>query len=138
MTENDVRVVRTSFAKVTPIAQVAATLFYERLFEIAPETRVLFKGDMEEQGRKLMMMLTMVVGSLDRLDELVPAAQGLARRHVRYGVQPAHYEPVGRALIDTLAQGLGDDFDVETRSAWSTAYATLSSVMIAAAYPESA
>ena len=138
MTENDVRLVQASFAKVVPIAPVAAGLFYDRLFEIAPQVRPLFKGDIEEQGRKLMRMLTTVVNSLDRLDELVPAAQSLARRHVGYGVKPAHYEPVGDALIDTLSKGLGDDFDSETRASWLVAYATLSSVMIAAAYPEAA
>jgi nitric oxide dioxygenase len=91
---------------------------------------------MEEQGRKLMAMLGTVVGALDRLDQLVPAAQSLAKRHVAYGVQPAHYAPVGEALIDTLAKGLGDEFDIETRASWLTAYGTLSSVMIASAYPE--
>ena len=138
MTETDIRLIRASFAKVVPIAPTAAQLFYARLFEIAPETKPLFRGDMAEQGRKLMAMLGTVVASLDRLDELVPAAQGLARRHVRYGVQPAHYAPVGQALIDTLARGLGEDFDPDTRAAWLVAYGTLSGVMIAAAYPEAA
>ena len=138
MNEHDIRLVRTSFAKVVPIAPTAARLFYARLFEIAPGTQGLFRGDMEEQGRKLMAMLGTLVAALDRLDELVPAAQGLARRHVAYGVTPAHYAPVGQALIDTLARGLGEDFDAETRAAWLAAYGTLSSVMIGAAYPEAA
>jgi hemoglobin-like flavoprotein len=138
MTEIEIRLVRTSFAKVVPIAGVAASLFYARLFEIAPRTRDLFKGDMEEQGRKLMAMLSAVVASLDRLDDLVPVAQSLARRHVGYGVLPAHYAPVGEALVDTLAKGLGEDFDADTRGAWLAAYAALSSVMIPAAYPEAA
>jgi hemoglobin-like flavoprotein len=138
MTETDIRLIRASFAKVVPIAPTAAELFYARLFEIAPETKPLFRGDMAEQGRKLMAMLGTVVASLDRLDALVPAAQGLARRHVQYGVEPAHYAPVGEALIDTLARGLGEDFDPDTRASWLVAYGTLSAVMIAAAYPEAA
>jgi hemoglobin-like flavoprotein len=138
MTETDIRLIRASFAKIVPIAPTAAQLFYARLFEIAPETKPLFRGDMAEQGAKLMAMLGTVVASLDRLDQLVPAAQGLARRHVQYGVQPAHYAPVGEALIDTLARGLGEDFDPDTRASWLVAYGTLSSVMIAAAYPEAA
>ncbi len=136
MTDDDVRLVRTSFAKVRPIEAVAASLFYQRLFELAPDVRRLFRGDLDEQGRKLMAMLATVVASLDRPDVLVPAAQALARRHVGYGVERAHYAPVGQALIDTLATGLGDDFDPATRASWITAYGTLSSVMIGAAYPD--
>ena len=138
MTESDIRLVRASFAKVVPIAPAAAALFYARLFELAPATRPLFRGDLQEQGTKLMAMLATVVASLDRLDDLVPVAQQLARRHLGYGAQPAHYRVVGEALVDTLAKGLGDDFDAETRAAWLAAYDALSSVMIAAAYPVAA
>ena len=39
-----------SFAKVVPISDQAARLFYGRLFEIAPEVKPMFPGDMTEQG----------------------------------------------------------------------------------------
>lgn len=133
MTPRQIELVQSSFAQVLPIAEPAAALFYARLFELAPDVRALFKGDMVEQGRKLMAMLRTVVSSLDKLDVLLPAAQGLAVRHVGYGAQPAHYAVVGAALMDTLDRGLGDVFTPETRSAWETAYGTLSTVMMDAA-----
>lgn len=133
MTPHQIELVQSSFAKVVPIADQAAAIFYARLFELAPEVRALFKGDMVEQGRKLMTMLGGVTRLLTRLDELVPIAQRLAERHVAYGAQAAHYTVVGEALIDTLDKGLGAEFTPEVRQAWETAYATLSSVMITAA-----
>lgn len=133
MTPRQIEQVQSSFAKVLPIAEQAAAIFYARLFELAPEVRALFKGDMTEQGRKLMGMLRTVVTTLDKPEVLVPVAQRLAERHVGYGAQPAHYAVVGAALIDTLAAGLGDDFTPETRTAWEAAYGTLSGVMIDAA-----
>jgi hemoglobin-like flavoprotein len=133
MTPNQIQLVQSSFAKVLPISEQAAAIFYARLFELAPDVRSLFKGDMAEQGRKLMAMLRTVVGTLDRLDVLVPVAQRLAERHVGYGVEAAHYAVVGAALIDTLATGLGEAFTPDTRAAWETAYGTLSAVMIQAA-----
>jgi len=133
MTPHQIELVQTSFAKVLPISEQAAEIFYARLFELAPGVRALFKGDMVEQGRKLMAMLRSVVGTLNKLDVLVPVAQKLAERHVGYGAQPAHYAVVGQALIDTLDKGLGAEFTPETRAAWETAYGTLSAVMIAAA-----
>ena len=96
MTPHQIELVQTSFAKVLPISEQAADIFYARLFELAPGVRALFKGDMVEQGRKLMAMLRSVVGTLNKLDVLVPVAQRLAERHVAYGAQPAHYAVVGQ------------------------------------------
>ena len=133
MTPAQIALVRSSFDKVLPMSEQAAAIFYARLFELAPQVRALFKGDMKDQGRKLMAMLRTVVSVLDKPDVLVPAAERLAERHVGYGAQPAHYAVVGQALLDTLQTGLGAAFTTETREAWTTAYGTLSSVMIAAA-----
>lgn len=138
MTPSQIDLVQSSFGKVAPIAEPAAALFYERLFETAPEVRPLFKGDMTEQGRKLMATLAVVVGGLKDLDAILPAAQALAVKHVAYGVRAEHYTPVGEALIWTLEQGLGEAFDAPTREAWLAAYSTLSGVMIAQAYGEAA
>jgi hemoglobin-like flavoprotein len=134
MTPEQVRLVQESFAKVAPISDQAATLFYSRLFEIAPETKPLFHGEMDEQGRKLMATLGVVVAGLSKLDSILPAASALAKRHVGYGVKPSHYTPVGAALLWTLEQGLGADWTPPLAEAWTAAYVTLSQFMIGEAY----
>ena len=136
MTPVQVAQIQASFAKVTPIADEAAALFYGRLFETAPDTRALFKGDMRVQGQKLMAAITAVVDSLGEIEAIVPTVRELAKRHVAYGVKPEHYGAVGAALLWTLEQGLADGFTTELRAAWTAAYGTLSEVMIAAAYSE--
>lgn len=138
MNSEQIDLVQTSFAKVAPIAPTAAGLFYGRLFETAPEVRPLFKGDMDEQGRKLMATLSAVVNGLREFAEIAPIAQKLAIRHVAFGVKAEHYAPVGAALIWTLEKGLGEDFTPAVKDAWSQAYAALSGVMMAAAYPSAA
>ena len=138
MHDVQIGLVQDSFAKVVPIRDAAAAIFYDRLFEIAPEVRPLFAGDISDQGSKLMATLGGVVNGLRDLDKIVPVAQSLAIRHVGYGVTPDHYALVGQALLYTLAKGLGDGFDAETRDAWVAAYGTLSAVMIEAAYGETA
>ena len=134
MENQQVILVKQSFEKVRPIADTAGALFYQRLFEIAPHVRPLFKGDMETQGRVLMSTLGMVVAGLDRPETILPAAQQLAVRHVDYGVTAEHYIPVGEALLWTLEQGLGADFTPEVKDAWVAAYDLLASVMKQAAY----
>ena len=75
MTPEQKSLVRESFAKVAPIAPAVAEMFYNRLFELDPSLRSLFKIDMKEQGRKLIAMIVTAVSNLDRLDEIIPAVQ---------------------------------------------------------------
>lgn len=133
LSPHQIALVQDSFTAVIPITDHAASIFYTRLFRIAPDTRPLFKGDMQEQGRKLFLTLATVVDALDRLDTIVPIARELAVRHVAYGAQPHHYRHVGTALLDTLRSELGTQFDAETESAWAAAYAILSGAMLDAA-----
>ena len=133
MTPDSQRLVRESFAKVAPIAPAAAAMFYDRLFVLDPSLRPLFKGDMDEQGRKLMTMIGTAVANLHRLDAIVPAVQDLGRRHAGYGVRPSHYDTVASALLWTLEQGLGDDFTPATRQAWIECYTVLAGTMQEAA-----
>jgi hemoglobin-like flavoprotein len=138
MTLEQIKAIQQSFAKVAPISEQAAALFYGRLFEVDPAIRPLFHGDMKEQGRKLMATLAVVVNNLDDLGAVLPAASALAKRHVAYGVKPAHYTPVGEALLWTLQQGLGAAWTPELAAAWAAAYGVLSEYMIAEAYGRSA
>jgi hemoglobin-like flavoprotein len=138
MTPDQVKAIQDSFGKVAPISDQAAALFYGRLFEIAPEVKPLFRGDMAEQGRKLMATLAVVVNGLGNLASILPAASALAKRHVDYGVKESHYEPVGSALLWTLERGLGDQWTPDLKAAWSSAYALLSQYMIDEAYGRSA
>ena len=129
MTPTQIKLVQDSFEQVVPIAEQAAAMFYERLFDIDPELRSLFKTDLSDQGRKLMAMIRAAVNGLNNLDEIVPAVQALGRRHVEYGVVPADYDSVGEALLWTLEQGLGAAFTPEVKEAWTQTYELLAGAM---------
>ena len=133
MTEEQVKLVKDSWDEVKPISAQAAELFYGRLFEVAPEVKPLFKGDMKEQGQKLMATIGFCVASLESLDAIVPAVQKLGRDHAGYGVKDEHYVVVGESLLWTLGQGLGDKFTPEVKEAWTVTYTTLADTMKAAA-----
>lgn len=132
MKTDTISLVQSSWAKVLPIAPQAAALFYQNLFTADPSLQALFKGNMEEQGKKLMQMIGAAVGKLHDLDTLVPILQNLGQRHAGYGVQDSHYQTVGGALLKTLEQGLGDGFTADVKSAWTEVYTIISSTMIAA------
>ncbi|XWK88779.1 MAG: adenylate/guanylate cyclase domain-containing protein [Phormidium sp.] len=129
-----VELVQSSFAKVKPIADKAAELFYQRLFELEPSFRPLFKqGEMKNQEGKLMNTLGLAVEGLRQPDKIIPVVQKLGRRHVDYGVKAEYYDVVGEALLWTLAQGLGEEFTMPVRKAWEEAYLFLSEIMKEAA-----
>ena len=128
-TITQIELVQRTFAIVAPIADDVAALFYRRLFEIDPSLESMFKGDMADQRRKLMVMLTAAVKGLPRLDRLIPVLEDLGRRHAEYGVVDGQYETVGEALLWTLREGLGEAFSAEVEQAWSSAYAVLAATM---------
>ena len=129
MTPDQVRLVQVSFRSVVPIAAKAADLFYDRLFEVAPEVRQLFPADLSGQKIKLIGILATVVNNLHQLHAILPAVRELGMRHRDYGVKQDHYEPVGASLLWALNQGLGVAFTPEVKAAWTDAYSTLARAM---------
>lgn len=134
MTPTQIRLVQESFAKVAPISETAAAIFYDRLFEVAPSVKAMFPADMTEQRKKLMGMLAAVVNGLGNLESILPASSALAKSHVSYGAKPEHYPVVGGALLYTLEEGLGQAWTPELADAWTAAFGTLSGYMISEAY----
>lgn len=129
----DIKLVQDSWEKVKPISATAAELFYTKLFELDPEARALFGGNMEVQGEKLMNMITVAVDHLNDLGSIVEAIQASGRRHVDYGVKDSQYDTVGAAFLDTLEKGLGEEFTPEVKQAWTNVYGVLAKTMIDAA-----
>lgn len=134
MSPDQKAIVAETWRQVVPIADTAAVLFYDRLFELDPQLRVLFDGvDLGEQRKKLIKALGLVVGALDKIESLVPALQAMGGRHATYGVKNAHYETVGAALLWTLERGLGTAWTAEMKDAWTAAYGLVAEVMMAGA-----
>jgi hemoglobin-like flavoprotein len=125
--------VTASFQKILPNAEAVADLFYSRLFLLNPSLLPMFKGDLRQQGAKLMQVLHVAVKSLDRLDQILPVVRALGERHAGYGVKDEHYDTVRSALLWTLQQELGDEFSPSVAAAWADVYDRLAGVMKAAA-----
>jgi len=133
MDATTISLVQDSWAKVVPIADDAMVIFYDKLMERNPSLKAIFPQDEEKmagQRNKLRDMLVVAVQGLNDLNTLVPALQGLGRRHVDYGVEPRHYDDVGAALLGTLEAGLGDAFTPEVKGAWTEVYGVMAKTMI--------
>lgn len=111
----------------------AADLFYDKLFELAPEVRRLFKDDLADQKRKLLDMLASLLLQATDPEGFKRGLRELGLRHRAYGAKPAHYGPVGQALLHALRISLGQRFSVEVEAAWTTLYLDVAALMVAEA-----
>ncbi len=129
MTPQQIDLVQKTFEQIRPAADAVAATFYQKLFALDPSLRAMFRGDMAEQGSKLMQMLSVAVGSLRRLEQLLPAVEALGRRHADYGVRDEHYATVAAALLWTLELGLAAGFTPDVKHAWVAMYQTVMGAM---------
>ncbi len=129
MTPQDIRLVQRSWKALQPLAGAVAAVFYERLFELDPPLRALFRGDMDGQRRKLVAMITAAVSTLGDMDTLGPELRELGRRHAGYGVSERDYETAGAALLWSLERGLAADFTPPVQRAWAAVFSTLARMM---------
>jgi hemoglobin-like flavoprotein len=129
LTEYQVKLIQDTWEMLAPVKEQTAALFYKKLFLVDPKIKPLFKADMTSQGEKLITAINLVVNSLNNLEQVVPALKELGERHASYGVQPAHYDTVGGALLWTFEQSLGDAFTAEAKEAWTVAYGLIASTM---------
>lgn len=137
MTRQQAQLVQQTFNQMATLpAELIGSLFYHRLFAIAPDVRPLFnRTTIPEQSRKLLAILTYIVHRIDQPERLVRELEQLAHRHAQYGVQDRQYDQVGDALLWTLEQGLGEAWTEDVEMAWITCYTFLSEIMLAASSP---
>ncbi len=129
MTPEQVHHIRKSFAQLARHEELAALVFYRRLFEIDPSLRPMFKGDIREQSKKLIEMLAALIAMLEKPAGLDIELRAMGVRHAEYGVKDAHYTTVGGALLDMLAEALDKDFTPEVRAAWTVLYGAVEATM---------
>lgn len=119
MTQDEIQSIRKSFRLLDGKTELVAMLFYKRLFQIDPSLRKLFRGDITEQGKKLMSAMGVLNASLGRFPTLRPTLRHMGKRNVDYGVRPQHYHTVATALLQTLEEFAGPHFGQELRQAWT-------------------
>jgi hemoglobin-like flavoprotein len=135
MTEDQARIVQSTWRAVLPVGDTFAELFYGRLFALDAGLRPLFKDDLVEQGRNLTAMLSVAAANIGRTERISMALRNLGKRHVAYGVRPEHFGTVEDALLFALEHALIDVFTPDVKAAWQAAFRKLSSLMLEAFTP---
>jgi hemoglobin-like flavoprotein len=129
VTVDQTYLLRKTFDLIEQNAQVAALVFYRRLFEMAPAIRPMFTTNIEEQAKKLMEMLAMVLSLMERPGSLEKELEESGLRHATYGVRDEHYPIVGAAMLHMLATVLGEQWTPPVAAAWTEFYGYISQCM---------
>ena len=130
MTDLKILTIKNSWSYIIFNPEEVSLLFYTKLFELDPSLQLLFKGKTEEQGKKLMSILTMFIAKLQKLPDIETQIKALGQRHIKYGVQVEHYHVAGKALLWTLEKVLGSRWNQEVSDAWEEVYSMIISTML--------
>src|SRR5690349_15095801 len=121
--------IRNSWELMRPMAIHVADLFYDRLFELDPSLEVLFPEDLTAQRPRFMNAVGAAVAGLDDMDALRPTLLDIGRQNLSQGIQPGHYDTLGKALLWTFEQSLAEEFTPPMREAWAALHADMSRAM---------
>jgi len=111
-----------SFSRATASPDRFASRFYDHAFTTAPALRALFPADMSALRMKVVSTLHTVVRNARSPELVVPLLEDLGERHHRYGVEHAHFEVMGQALLAALAELDRDAWTPELEALWIRAY----------------
>ncbi len=141
MTPAQTRLLAESFKKIENRLPDLGAVVYAKLFEISPESRPLFKGNMQEQNAKLAKVLAEFIRVQTRSQHFLPVTKSggeavipgvgqLGSRHEeKYGVKAQHYQYMRQALLYAIAQMLGKDFSQEIGAVWGETFDMLAHAM---------
>jgi len=127
----DVQTLESSFDLLAPQAEVLVAKFYEELFLQHPSVIPMFKNTTpEEQQKKLLAALKLVINNVRKPDVLGEVLKGLGEKHQSYGAVPEHYNAVAATLIGVMRDMAGDGWTDQIQSAWEHALNSIAEVML--------
>ena len=109
------------------------THFYKRLFAGNPEFKNMFNQGNQQNGHQPLALAMAVLSYAEHIDDpsvLGSALNRIGHKHTSLDIRPEHYAIIGRHLLASISEVLGDAATPELLDAWGAAYAQLASLMI--------
>ncbi len=127
----NVALLRESFDLVLEREPNLTHRFYDNLFSRHPQAKPLFhRSPRATQEKMLADALVSVIDHLEDAPWLVEKLGAIGIKHVEYGVTPERYPWVGDALLATLADVAGPDWNDELAREWAAAYGAITAMML--------
>lgn len=129
MTPSQVDLVQQSFKTLGAQTAEASRIFYEELFRLAPDLRMIFPDDLGRQKEKFTQAMGVIVKNLTQISLVSDDIVAIGRRHMAYDIEDEHFEVFGEALLRMLDRIFGQDMTGDMRDAWAAAYEMIMRVM---------
>ncbi|MFQ5490834.1 MAG: globin domain-containing protein [Phycisphaerae bacterium] len=119
-----------SFNALAPKAPELADRFYALLFSRNPGVRPMFPESMNQQKKKLLASLMLVVQNLRTPEKLTEPLKEMGARHVGYGTEPEHYPIVRDTLVEVMGEMAGDLWNAQLEADWKGALDLVAGIML--------
>ena len=109
--------------------------FYARMFQHNPELKHIFNQGHQAGGEQQQALAGAVAAYAEHIDDpsvLAPVVTRIVHKHVSLGIRPEHYAIVGKHLLASIREVLGEAATDELVDAWAAAYGQLADMLIAA------
>jgi nitric oxide dioxygenase len=106
--------------------------FYNRMFTHHPELKNMFNMGNQQSGRQQTALAMAVLAYAEHIADptvLLPVVDRIGQKHISLDIRPEHYIIVGRHLIASIQEVLGDAAIPEIVDAWTAAYNQLAKLM---------
>ncbi len=130
LNETDIASIEMTWELINEDRLRITELFYNKLFDLAPDTKKLFKTGILDQGSKLTDFLNFVVMYIREIDGLTLHLKFLGMKHKGYRVKKKHYPVYREALLWSFRTGLGKNWSEDAENAWEKVHEIMSSTMI--------
>ena len=135
LTKEQIELVKTTVPVLREHGVALISHFYKRMLSHNPELMQVFNMGHQRAGFQQQALAGSVLAYAENIENLKPllgAVAHIANKHVSVGIRAEHYPIVGKHLIASIKDVLGEAATPELIDAWTAAYTRLADILIGA------
>ncbi|EGS19252.1 uncharacterized protein CTHT_0058780 [Thermochaetoides thermophila DSM 1495] len=133
LTYQQSKLVKDTIPALREHGEQITTIFYKTMLRDHPELHNMFNSVNQKNGRQPRALTSVILtfaSNINHISELIPKFERMCNKHCSLGVQPEHYEIVGKYLLRAFSEVLGPAMTPQTFAAWEKAYWLLAKMLI--------
>jgi nitric oxide dioxygenase len=132
MTNEQKELIKATVPVLKENGVLLTTHFYRRVFSFNPELKNTFNMGNQQNGKQQTALAIAVLAYAENIDNpavLLPVLERIGHKHTSLDIRPEHYDVIGRHLLASIGEVLGDAATPELIDAWAQAYGQLAGIM---------
>jgi nitric oxide dioxygenase len=128
-----IQVIKLTVPALVAHGETLTRHFYRRMFTGDPAVKAFFNPAHQHTGgqqRALAAAICAYAENIERPEVLAGAVELIAQKHASLGIQPEHYPIVGKHLLGSIREVLGEAATDTVINAWAAAYGLLADILI--------